>query len=92
MRLSEEYFRDVELRLKRLTDETRSMLSAKEDAEVRAEIRYGEYGEAVLVLAHMLVERAGGVSRESIDELRSLAELMGISGELPGSLNDRGGD
>jgi len=79
---SEEYFRELELRFQRLLDGLAGLLGPSELAEINFEVDHGEYGEALLVLAHIVRGRSTEIPPASREQLRSLAGLMGISAEL----------
>lgn len=83
MRPSEEYFGDVERRLRKVLDSLAAPFSAQDRADVEYEIAHGEYGEALRVLISIIESKSIQMSRASREELAHLGDLMGISDELP---------
>jgi hypothetical protein len=67
-------------------------LTSNESAEVDELLDHAELGEALRTLAWLIVEEHKHIAAADIDEIRALAQRMGISDELPQTLDEHGVD
>lgn len=67
-------------------------LTSGEAAEVDELLDHAELGEALRTLAWLIVEEHKQIASADIDEIRALAERMGIANELPQILHEHGVD
>ena len=86
MRMSDDYYRSLEGRIRVLLSEVTDLIGAEQIAEIQEFVDYSEFGVALVWLADFLVESERPVRSSIRKSISELAEVMGIADEIDAKL------
>jgi hypothetical protein len=83
MRMSDQYYRELEMGMRLLLDSTRDAVLASDATQVDSFLDHAEYGEALVWLCGAIIESSISIQGSVAFDIRRLGSTLGILDDLP---------